>query len=436
MTFNLQQYNTEFWLSARDKNEPINSAREKYGTNIIEADIAEGETYWRVIGVHHLLPRENFGNHHVYIEALDEQGKRIQNPLIWAGWTWRNRQPHERADPVGLDKPSNEPAGNITMHFGQIVSVWINGQGRDARDKSDIVENLHTTHPDEPLPDGALLNSLGHHSFYVVFQRSRKRRTGLVVGTISGRVERGQGQGVRLFQNDQVVAEQQLNQDLTFRFEKLPFGTYRLEVVGTEVRQDNLLLDVRNQKLDLNLAVPLPARSVILGQVQNGVGHILLLVKNGNIIARFPLPDSGQYRFENLADGTYSVQVFDTNIRQDNITVDGTNQRQVNLTVPLVQQVDKNINHYLLLSPPNTRGRQTNLLLATHYILTFSVTVGFSLAEAQRAQRVTIVGEGISPADQEALKNSGSEVEVLTGDPYELEAKFNARVLAGRAFGG
>jgi hypothetical protein len=100
-----------------------------------------------------------------------------------------------------------------------------------------------------------------------------------------------------------------------------------------------------------------------------------------------------------------------------------------------VEPTEKSINHYLLLGPPDSRGRKTNLLLAIDYILTFSVTVGFSVAEAKQAQQVTIIGEGISAEDQEAIRNSGSQVEILTGDAYDIEAELNARVRTGRAFG-
>ena len=433
MAFNHQQYNTQYLLNIKDVGEPINDAEEKYGVRIVEADVAEGETYWKVIGVHHLLPQENFGNHHVYLEALDENGNRLKNPLAWAGWTWEGRRPDEAANPFPLDKPDSEAAGNLTMHFGQVVSAWIKGTHPEAQDKSDRVEKLHTAHPDEPLPDGRLLNSVGHHSFYVVFQRTRKG--GVTQGMIKGRVERGQGHKVRLLQNNKVVAEQVLDSGLAFKFEQLPFGVYRLEIVNTDVRQE-VRLDTVNKEVTLNLAVPPPDDSVIFGEVKNGQGKKLLLVKEGNIIARFPLPASGQYRFENLASGNYSLMVFETDVRHDNIILDGTNTRKIIMTVSEGgQETEKTINHYLLLGPPPSRGRQTNLLLATDYILAFSVTVGFSIAEAKQARQVTIIGEGISQTDQQAIKASGSDVEVLAGDAYDIEAKLNARIQAGRAFG-
>jgi hypothetical protein len=439
MAFNHQQYNTQYVLNVRGNNAPINDALSKYGVRIVEADVAEGETYWRVIGVHHLEPRENFSKHNVYVEARDETGQRVQNPFTWAGWTWQGRRTDERADPVPLDKPVAEAGGDIAMHFGQNVSVWIKGLNRDANDKSDRVENLHTAHPDEPTPDGALLNTLGHHSFYVVFQRTRKAAT-MTDGVIAGRVERGQGQKVQLIKNNQVVAEQQLDAAQSFQFERLTAGVYRLEVVGANVSQDNIQLDPLHKTLTLNLVIPIPDDSIIFGRVQNGQGKTLLLIKEGNIISRFRVPLTGEYRFTDLAAGVYSLQVFETDIRQSNISLDGTNSREVNLVIAdqTVQTPvsPKPIDHYLLLGPPGSRGRQTNLLLALDYVLAFSVTVGFSAEDAKLARQVTIIGEGISAADQQAISASGSQVELLTGNAYDIEAKLNDRIRTGRAFGG
>jgi hypothetical protein len=370
----------------------------------------------------------------VYLEALDEDGNRIKNPPGWVGWTWEGRRPHEMAHPVVLDKPDAEASGNIMLFFGQKATVWMKGVSRDGQDKSDRVENMHTAHPDEPLPDGTLLNTLGHHSFYVVFQRTRKGQVA-ANGIISGRVESGQGHKIRLLQTGQVLAEQMLDSELTYKFENLSFGAYQLALVDTDISQDNINLDPVNKEQTVNLAVPPPDDSVIFGEVKNGQGKVLLLVKEGNIISRLPLPPSGQYRFENLAKGNYAILVFETSIRQDNIVLDGLNTRRLILTVPEPSEVVKSINHYLLFGPPASRGRQINFLLALDYILTFSLTVGFNVEVAKLAQQVTIIGEGISEAEKQAIKDSGSELEVLSGDAYNLEAKLNARVQAGRAFG-
>lgn len=166
MPFNHQAHNARFLAK------PDPHGAKAYGVTITPAAVAKGETYWRVIGVHHLLPEENMSNRNVFMDVLDEKGNRLKNPIIWAGWTWEGIQGHERADPTPLDKPDNETAGNISVGGNQRVAVWVKGRSRASNDPSDRVEGLHTLHPDERLPDGRLLNSIGHHSFYVVFQRT------------------------------------------------------------------------------------------------------------------------------------------------------------------------------------------------------------------------------------------------------------------------
>ncbi|GAB4462725.1 MAG: hypothetical protein Kow0031_41180 [Anaerolineae bacterium] len=434
MSFNHQQYNTQYLLNINDGGEPINDAA-AYGVRIIPAQVAEGQEYWQVIGVHHLYPRENFGNHHVYLEALDANGQRVKNPPAWVGWTWEGRQPNERADPVVLDKPDYEAAGNISMHFQQTVSVWALGRSPDANEISDRVENLHTRHPDEPLEDGSLLNSVGHHSFYVVFQKRRKSTSVTKNGVIAGRVQRGSGYTVRLVKSQQVLAQQVLDQSETFRFEELAYGIYRVEVADTSVAQDNIRLDENNPEVNITLAIPLPAQSTIFGTVINGAGRTLLLLKGENIIARQVIPAFETYRFVNLAAGVYTLAVFNSSARQENIQVDGSNSREVNLVVDdETGGPEKLIPHYLLLGAPGSRGRKVNWQLAADYILTFSITAGFSVEEAKRAQRVTILGEGISQADQDAIRASGSQLELLVGDAYTIEEELRWRIETGSAF--
>ena len=57
------------------------------------------------------------------------------------------------------------------------------------------------------------------------------------------------------------------------------------------------------------------------------------------------------------------------------------------------------------------------------------------MEDAKQARQVTIIGEGISATEQQSIGDSGSEVEILTGDAYDIETMLNARIQAGRAFG-
>ncbi|MBI1878255.1 MAG: carboxypeptidase regulatory-like domain-containing protein [Chloroflexi bacterium] len=252
--------NREQTILARTQN-----ARDNYGVRVVEADVAEGETYWKVVGVHHLLPDENRSNHHVFLEALDENGQRIK-PIAWADFTWEGRQPGQIAGPVQLDKPDNEAAGNIALHDGQKATVWMRGLSRDAQDKSDRVENLDIVHPDEPGPQGELWNTIGHHSFYVVFQRIRKEGTGTTSpgvvseqvsqnGVINGQIINGRRYTVRILQGSTVVAEQVADSNGAFRFEGLPNGVYQLEAIGPTLAAGPIRLDADQPQATINLAV-------------------------------------------------------------------------------------------------------------------------------------------------------------------------------------
>lgn len=141
---------------------------QEYDMKVIRAEYKPGEFAWRLIGAHHLTPLENMSNRNAYIIAVDKNGKRVKP--AWAGWTWEGIQKHERANPVPLDKPDNEMSGNISIGSNQKVSLWMKGKNRDSQDPSDQVIGVRTTHPDEPLPDGRLFNTLGHHSFLFVFE--------------------------------------------------------------------------------------------------------------------------------------------------------------------------------------------------------------------------------------------------------------------------
>lgn len=141
-----------------------NTAR--YGIQLQPAMVAPAQRYWRVIGIHHLTPEENQGRHAVYVDVVDEAGNRVHNPNLRLRWGWEGQRPDEQTVPKPLDKPDSEPAANLDLYKGQHLWVQIEGDGLP----SDRVCNCHTNHADEPGPHGETWNSIGHHSFYVLFQ--------------------------------------------------------------------------------------------------------------------------------------------------------------------------------------------------------------------------------------------------------------------------
>lgn len=293
MAFVPKRYNDGFLARDQATLARTRNAVDNYKIRIVEANAAPGETYWKVIGIHHLLPDENRSNHNVFLEALDEDGRRIR-PVAWADFTWVGRRPNEIAGPVPLDKPDAEAAGNIALHDGQVVSVWMKGTSRDAQDKSDRVENLDIIHPDEPGPSGELWNTIGHHSFYVIFQRTRKAADAATMattttitaptppppptpvpvtpvpvtpppapvpvqtfqnGVISGQVINGQRYTVRLWQGNTLVAEKAVDSSGAFRFEGLRSGVYSVQAVGPVLNSNPVQLDANHPQVVVNLSI-------------------------------------------------------------------------------------------------------------------------------------------------------------------------------------
>lgn len=150
------------WQSWRDKflaNPGYNDATD-YGVIVSNID----NPLYDVIGVHHLRPDENRGNHHIFIDVLckpeqDGGPKRIMNAVV--NWTWEDRTQSGLPDPVLIGKPENEIAA-LPFFSGVKINIW--------HPAGNGVTGLTAVHPDELGPNGEKWNSIGHHSFLVVFQ--------------------------------------------------------------------------------------------------------------------------------------------------------------------------------------------------------------------------------------------------------------------------
>lgn len=257
---------------------PINDAT-AYGVQIQEASLAQGETYWRVIRVHHLTPEENHGNHHIYLDALDEAGNRIAGAQ--ARVTWEGGQ-----QTVTIDKPAGEPGANFPMWKWQICAVTMLGL------PSDQVTNLHTGHPDEPPGMG---NTLFHHSFQVDFQRSVKGAAPAPEqSVISGAVTNGAGRTLLLLRNGEVIADLRLGQEGAFSFSNLAAGSYVLSIEGTDVQSATIELDGQNS-VTVNLTVPeappsgkLLAKYVLFGLPASPRTAVFLALAQGYLLREQP----------------------------------------------------------------------------------------------------------------------------------------------------
>jgi hypothetical protein len=164
MGLNVREYNQQFLEKVKQKEPVYNDAATKYRVDIkflpgIEVP-DDATQYWRVVGVHHLSGTENMGNHHIYCDVLDEEGKRINAARLVLF--------QADTDPVFavIDKPAHEAGTNFPLWKADKATVAVLWPPDNPLPSEQVV-GLSSGHPDEEMG-----NTLFHHSFYAVFQRT------------------------------------------------------------------------------------------------------------------------------------------------------------------------------------------------------------------------------------------------------------------------
>ncbi len=161
MAINVPNYNNQFIQTVKTTGQAFNNAA-KYGVEVKPVvNMGNFQQYWRVVGIHHLTGDENRGNHHAYCDVLDESGKRINNSRVSLN-QGAGSQPLEAV----VDKPPNEAGTNIPMWSSTKGDLGVKWPANNPL-PSEQAGILRTDHADEPPG-----NTWGHHSFYVVFQRT------------------------------------------------------------------------------------------------------------------------------------------------------------------------------------------------------------------------------------------------------------------------
>lgn len=100
----------------------------RYGVQLQPAASGPEQLCWCVVGVHHLLPEENLGKRAVYVDLVDEQGKRIQLPdaahlrLRW-GWEGQRHDAHAARKPL-TNPPTNRPPVSISIPVSSFGCRW------------------------------------------------------------------------------------------------------------------------------------------------------------------------------------------------------------------------------------------------------------------------------------------------------------------------
>src|SRR5262245_33761244 len=157
----LPDYNKQFLETVKQTN-TFSSNAAKYGVQVkpISQANPNATQYWRVVGIHHLTGDENRGNHHAYIDTIDEDGRRINGVRLVLN------QDGQRPVFAVVDKPANEAGTNFPLWSTSLANVSVQWPA-DNPLPSEEVRGIRTEHADEEVG-----NTLGHHSFYIVFQRT------------------------------------------------------------------------------------------------------------------------------------------------------------------------------------------------------------------------------------------------------------------------
>lgn len=164
------EYVNRYLLRARQGDAPVNDAADLLGVRIVNADTAEGETYWKAIGVHALLPEEDFGWHSAYPIFLTESGVPVQNVVYFnVGMSDNGDALQEH---ISHGSNTSARAGAIPLGSHE-TSITVLGSDLSRPEKSDRVEYLRAVHPRSQAGDRTTTVS-GIYSFLVVYQRTQK----------------------------------------------------------------------------------------------------------------------------------------------------------------------------------------------------------------------------------------------------------------------
>ena len=397
-----------------------------YGVTIVPATVAAGAWYWQAVRVHHLMPEENSGKHHIFLDLLDPAT--APNPGSLGGQVYgaRARITWDGGEQtVTIDKPLNEPGANCPMWKWQVCDVVALGLPTEEL-PSDRVIGMHTGHPDE-----APGNTLFHHSFSVTFLKVRKPDQVYTDSGIYGVIHNAAGRTAQLLRAETVVSSQVVAGDETFRFTDLGAGEYLVAVGGTQLRSTPVRVNGQDQAyLDLTLVL---AESTISGRVRNGVGRTLWLTRSGTQVTTQAVGVDEAYRFAELVAGIYRVAVAGTQVTSAPITLTGMDAATVDLIVPVATPA---LTHYVLFGPTDRPSSWAYLLLAQDYLLAFEPAFGSHPGEAESASMVTILAgpDAVSTDVENRLAAAGKLVQRIAGSVTEVAAALAARVSAGRPF--
>lgn len=103
------------------------------GITLVSATIPPGQAYWRLVKAEFWDEKERQGKHHIFVDALDENGVRLIGQKIVVDW------PGDRLILVTEDKPAPEYSANFPLDVNHYppwgtlgaFTVWIDGLPSD-----------------------------------------------------------------------------------------------------------------------------------------------------------------------------------------------------------------------------------------------------------------------------------------------------------------
>lgn len=132
------------------------SRLDQLGVRVQPANVAPGQPYWRLVEARWADEQQSGGRHHIYVDVLDESGKRIIGQPIKVSWG------EGAITGVTEDKPATEYSYNFQMYAaGNAYNVSVEGL------PSDTVIGMG-------LGDIERRAWKIHTSFYLTFQRSTR----------------------------------------------------------------------------------------------------------------------------------------------------------------------------------------------------------------------------------------------------------------------
>jgi hypothetical protein len=94
---------------------------------------------------------------------------------------------------------------------------------------------------------------------------------------------------------------------------------------------------------------------------------------------------------------------------------------------------EKLMDRYVLFGERGTPGTYSNFLISLEYLTRFKTAFGFSVDDARRASKVTIIGgtEFVTEQEEQSIADSGATVARISGSEEDIAQRLRARLESG-----